>query len=151
MAEPITAVYVQEDDDWTITVSGLGKKLTARAPGIIAARDTTDQLVDRIAPEGRPTVVHLLNGSALAFTSAYMTARLTLPEGALAPIEIPPPGKPVKPIKDQPKTPLATSKQLSKAVEEKKPVAPAQASKKNRAVPTPQKATTPPAAASKLA
>lgn len=148
MAEPITAVYVQEDDDWTITVSGLGKKLTARAPGIIAARDTTDQLVDKIVVEGRPTVVHLLNGSALAFTSAYMTARLTLPEGALAPIEIPPPGKLLKP---KAKTPLATSKQLSKAVEEKKAVAPAQATKNNRAVPSPKKAATPPAAASKLA
>jgi hypothetical protein len=92
MVEPITAIYVHEDDDWTITVSGLGKSLTARAPGIIAARDRTDQLVEELAPQGRSTVVHLLNGSALEFTATYMSARLTLPEDAKAPLEVPPPG-----------------------------------------------------------
>jgi hypothetical protein len=78
--DPITAAYVQDDADWTITVSGLGKTLTARAPGIIAARDRADQLVEKLAPEqnGR-TVVHLLNGSAFDFTAAYMQARLARP------------------------------------------------------------------------
>lgn len=76
--DPITATYVHDDADWTITVSGLGKELTDRAPGIIAARDRADQLVEKVAPEhdGR-TVVHLLNGSALDFTAAYIEARLT--------------------------------------------------------------------------
>jgi hypothetical protein len=37
-------------------------------------------------------VVHLLNGSALEFTATYMSARLTLPEDAKAPLEVPPPG-----------------------------------------------------------
>jgi hypothetical protein len=97
MVEPITAFYVQTDDDWTITVSSLGEEgeeLTASAPGIIAARDRTDQLVEELTPAGKPTVVHLLNGSALEFTAAYMTARLTLPE--TTPLEIPPSRLPAK-------------------------------------------------------
>lgn len=78
--DPITATYVHDDADWTITVSGLGKELTDRAPGIIAARDRADQLVEKVAPEdGGRTVVHLLNGSALDFTAAYIEARLTTP------------------------------------------------------------------------
>ncbi|WP_020657394.1 hypothetical protein [Amycolatopsis benzoatilytica] len=90
MVETITATYEHDNDDWTITVSGNGKELTGKAPGIIAARDAADQLVEKIAPNERPTVVHLLNGNALEFTSAYMAARLTLPE--IEPLEIPPSG-----------------------------------------------------------
>ncbi|MET7993557.1 hypothetical protein ABZU76_21915 [Amycolatopsis sp. NPDC005232] len=90
MVETITAAYAHENDDWTITVSGRGGARTAKAPGIIAARDRADQLVDELAPDGRPTVVHLLNGSALEFTSSYMTARLTLPD--IEPLEVPPSG-----------------------------------------------------------
>lgn len=92
MVEPIVATYAQEGDDWTVTVSGHGKKLTARAPGIIAARDRTDQLADQLGPTTKnATVVHLLNGSALEFTSVYMTARLARPgePGGPAPIEEP--------------------------------------------------------------
>ncbi|WP_116046777.1 hypothetical protein [Amycolatopsis palatopharyngis] len=78
MAQAITAMYAQDNDDWSITVAGLGEELTARAPGIIAARDRVDQLVEQLVNEDKgATVVHLLNGSALEFTSAYMTARLT--------------------------------------------------------------------------
>ncbi|EHK87858.1 hypothetical protein ACWGRK_18490 [Saccharomonospora azurea] len=74
----ITAKYVQRDEDWTVTVSGLGKTLNGEASGIIAARDRADQLVEQLTGEGTaPTVVHLLNGSAYEFTSTYMTARLT--------------------------------------------------------------------------
>ncbi|MGH3949259.1 MAG: hypothetical protein ACRDSE_09070 [Pseudonocardiaceae bacterium] len=83
MVEPITATYVQENGDWTITVTGGGKRLTARAPGIIAARDRADQLVEKVEPEqaGR-TVVHLLNGNALDFSATYMQARLARPAPA---------------------------------------------------------------------
>ena len=88
MAEPITAIYVQEDDDWTVTVTGQDKTLSGRAPGIIAARDSVDQLVEKLGAGAKgATVVHLLNGSALEFTAAYMTARLTRPEPA--PLEVP--------------------------------------------------------------
>jgi hypothetical protein len=87
MAEPITAIYVQENDDWTVTVAGQDKTLTGRAPGIIAARDSVDQLVEQLVGAKGATVVHLLNGSALDFTAAYMTARLSRPE--TAPIEAP--------------------------------------------------------------
>lgn len=95
MAEPITAIYVQEDDDWTVTVAGGGRTLTGRAPGIIAARDSVDQLVEELGAEVKgATVVHLLNGSALEFTAAYMGARLTLPE--TAPLEIPESAEPAE-------------------------------------------------------
>ncbi|MEY7974133.1 hypothetical protein AB8O38_19230 [Saccharomonospora xinjiangensis] len=81
--QTITAKYVQREEDWTVTVSGLGKTLNGEASGIIAARDRADQLVEQLAGEGNaPTVVHLLNGSAYEFTSTYMTARLTLPTPA---------------------------------------------------------------------
>ncbi|WP_410640807.1 hypothetical protein [Amycolatopsis sp. lyj-346] len=129
MMETITATYVQEDADWTIAVSGRGKELTARAPGIIAARDRADQLVEELAGDAKTTVVHLLNGSALDFTSAYMTARLTLPK--LPPLEVPPPGSVPKqqtPAAADKKPQLPPSKQLPKAVEDRKsPAAPAPA------------------------
>ncbi len=81
MAEPIEANYVPDGDDWTITVSGRGKQLTGSAPGIIAARDRTDQLVEELAPnEEYRTVVHLLNGDAVQFTTAYLTARMAKSE-----------------------------------------------------------------------
>jgi hypothetical protein len=103
MAEPITAMYVQSEDDWTITVSGREEQRSAKAADIVAARDRADELVRELTADGRPTVVHLLNGSALDFTEAYMTAKLTRPE--IAPLEIPPPGSskqapPPKPTED---------------------------------------------------
>jgi hypothetical protein len=83
MAEPIEANYEPDGDDWTITVTGRGKQLTAKAPGIIAARDRTDQLAEQLAPDDEyRTVVHLLNGDAVQFTTAYLTARLAKPEPA---------------------------------------------------------------------
>lgn len=83
MVEPVTATYVEENGDWTITVAARGRRLTAHAPGIIAARDRADQLVEKIEPEQRGrTVVHLLNNSALDFTAAYMHARMTRPSDA---------------------------------------------------------------------
>jgi hypothetical protein len=170
MVEPITAFYVQTDDDWTITVSSLGEEgeeLTASAPGIIAARDRTDQLVEELTPEGKATVVHLLNGSALEFTAAYMTARLTLPE--TTPLEIPPSRVPAKgeqkiaaepaeekaaaekptekPVVEKPaaKPPLPQGKQLPKAIEARKP---AGRKKAEPAAKVPAaKASTPPATA----
>jgi hypothetical protein len=152
MVEPIMAIYVQENDDWTITVSGLGNSLTARAPGIIAARDRTDQLVEKLTPEGRPTVVHLLNGSALEFTATYMTARLTRPQ--MPPLEIPPSRPPTKqekpeavvPDKPATKPPLPQGKRLPKAVEPRKPSSRSKKNEPGSAV-SAAKAATPPAAA----
>lgn len=82
MADPIEAHYTPDGDDWTVAVKGRGRTLTGRAPGLIAARDRADQLVEQIAPEesGRKTVVHLLNGDAVEFTTAYLTARLARTE-----------------------------------------------------------------------
>jgi len=138
--ETMMANYVQSDDDWTITVSGPEAERSAKAPGIIAARDRADQLVEELKSADRPTVVHLLNGSALDFTEAYMTARLTLPE--TTPLEVPPPGsgKPAEaaktseaaeasqvkdeetePAKAEEKPPIPQGKQLPKAIEPRKP------------------------------
>jgi len=90
MADPIEVNYTPDGDDWTVAVKGRGKTLTARAPGLIAARDRADQLVEKITPDepGHKTVVHLLNGDAVEFTTAYLTARLAKPEPA-KPAEVP--------------------------------------------------------------
>lgn len=88
MMEPIEANYVPDGDDWTITIVGRGKTLTATAPGLIAARDRADQLVDELAKdEKNRTVVHRLDGDALEFTTAYLNARLTKPQHDEEPAE----------------------------------------------------------------
>jgi hypothetical protein len=80
MLEPIEANYVPDGDDWNITIVGRGKTLTARAPGLIAARDRADQLVAELAGgDEKRTVVHRLDGDALEFTTAYLNARLARP------------------------------------------------------------------------
>jgi hypothetical protein len=78
MADPIEAHYTPDGDDWAVAVTGRGRTLTGRAPGLIAARDRADQLVEQLAPQetGHRTVVHMLNGDAVEFTTAYLTARL---------------------------------------------------------------------------
>nr|CEL15216.1 hypothetical protein [Kibdelosporangium sp. MJ126-NF4] len=78
--EPIEANYVPDGDDWTVTIVGRGKTLTATAPGLIAARDRADQMVDELAGDEKTrTVVHRLDGDALEFTTAYLNARLAKP------------------------------------------------------------------------
>jgi len=90
MADPIEAHYAPDGDDWTVAVTGRGRTLTGRAPGLIAARDKADQLVEQLTTDesGRKTVVHLLNGDAVEFTTAYLTARLARTDEP-APIETP--------------------------------------------------------------
>lgn len=80
MRDPIEVNYVPDGDDWQVAVSGRGQRREATAPGLIAARDRADQIVAELTPEEEHrTVVHLLNGDALAFTSAYLSARLARP------------------------------------------------------------------------
>jgi hypothetical protein len=80
MFEPIEANYVPEGDDWAVAVTGRGQTLTAKAPGLIAARDRADQLVEKLAPdEEHHTVVHRINGDPVEFTDAYLHARLDMP------------------------------------------------------------------------
>lgn len=82
MATSITASYVHDGDSWLVTVDGAGPRRTASAPGIISARDQADQMVAQ-ASGGKPaTVVHLLNGSAIEFTTAYLQARMRPSTGA---------------------------------------------------------------------
>jgi hypothetical protein len=97
MADPIEVNYTPDGDDWAVAVKGRGQTLTARAPGLIAARDRADQLVEKIAPDepGHKTVVHLLNGDAVEFTTAYLTARLAKTEPE-KPVEVPAPADPEK-------------------------------------------------------
>ncbi|GLZ41053.1 hypothetical protein [Actinokineospora sp. NBRC 105648] len=86
MFEPILANYTPDGDDWTVEVTAKGKTLTATAPGLIAARDRADQLVEKLTPgEELRTVVHTLQGDAVSFTAAYLTARLGRSEEAPAP------------------------------------------------------------------
>ncbi|TDV52182.1 hypothetical protein [Actinophytocola oryzae] len=103
MADPIEAHYTPDGDDWAVTVKGRGQTLTGRAPGLIAARDRADQLVEQLAPEetGRRTVVHLLNGDAVDFTTAYLTARLSRTEE--------PPVEPEAADEKQPPAPATTA------------------------------------------
>jgi hypothetical protein len=90
MADPIEVNYTPDGDDWTVTAKGRGQTLTGTAVGLIAARDRADQLVAELAPEEtHKTVVHLLNGDAVEFTTAYLTARLAKTEPT-PPLVIPP-------------------------------------------------------------
>jgi hypothetical protein len=118
MMEPIEANYVPDGDDWTITIVGRGKTLTATAPGLIAARDRADQMVDELAGnEKHRTVVHRLDGDALEFTTAYLSARLakpTLPVADASPA-------PVEPAKPAPEKPAADEPAGDKAAAEEKP------------------------------
>jgi hypothetical protein len=118
MADPIEANYTPDGDDWTITIKGRGRTLKATAPGIIAARDRTDQLVEELAPDDEyRTVVHLLNGDAVDFTTAYLTARMTTksepPPSAEAEAEPEEPPRPEPAAEATPEPP--ESKQARKA------------------------------------
>jgi hypothetical protein len=136
MRELLMADYRPDGDDWTVTVTGGEKPLTATAPGIIAARDRVDQLVGSISPaDERHTVVHLLRGDAIAFTATYLHARHGLsdpdePAGqpaAAAPTDAPaadtPAAEPAadgEPPADQPvaATPVSAKQTAKKAAEQ---------------------------------
>jgi hypothetical protein len=87
MQTPITVNYTPDGDDWTVTVVGEAARRSAKATGLIAARDQADQIVAQLAPKDQtPTVVHLLDGDAFAFTNTYLHARLGLsPQAAEEP------------------------------------------------------------------
>lgn len=86
MFEPIMANYTPDGDDWAVEVTAAGETRTATAPGLIAARDAADQLVEELVPDDDVrTVVHTLDGDAFEFTSAYLAARLGKREPSPAP------------------------------------------------------------------
>jgi len=77
-ATPILVNYQPQGEDWTVNVRSDDTVLTEQAPGLIAARDRADQMVEQLTgadTERKPTVVHLLEGDAFAFTTAYLHAR----------------------------------------------------------------------------
>jgi hypothetical protein len=115
MADPIEANYAPDGDDWTVTVKGRGKTLNGRAPGLIAARDRADQLVEQLTSEesGRKTVVHMLNGDAVEFTTAYLTARLARTEEP--PVETPEPETTENETKDEVPAPAPAAEGQSPA------------------------------------
>lgn len=81
MRAPITVNYTPDGDDWTVTVAVAGDAAvrSAKAVGLIAARDRADQMVAQIEPDDdQRRVVHLLDGDAYAFTTSYLHARLGL-------------------------------------------------------------------------
>ena len=127
--DPIQADYQRDGDDWTIKVSSGGKTLTGQAPGLIAARDRADQLVEKLVPNvEHPTVVHLLNGDALEFTTAYLNARLAPAEKV--PAQATAPEKPVTPVPApaQPSAPTPASipkKKQAKEADQAKEAQPA--------------------------
>ncbi|ASO18965.1 hypothetical protein FHR81_001231 [Actinoalloteichus hoggarensis] len=76
----LVAEYASDGDDWTVTVSDGVQSRSVHAVDILTAREAADRLARELhAGEGDPTVVHLLDGDALAFTSAYLTARHLTP------------------------------------------------------------------------
>ncbi|MBP2474408.1 hypothetical protein JOF53_003280 [Crossiella equi] len=106
---PITVDYLPDGDDWTVTVRYRQQEQTATAPGLIAARDQADQIVERLAP-GVPhrTVVHLLDGDAFAFTTAYLHARHGL--APLGGVPAPPPES--QPAPEEPAAPQPSATDL---------------------------------------
>jgi hypothetical protein len=73
--------YEPDGDGWAIDVSsGGGESRTGQASGLIGAREKADRLVAELAGDavGSVRVVHLLHGDAVAFSSAYLSARLGL-------------------------------------------------------------------------
>ncbi|GGS43104.1 hypothetical protein [Actinokineospora fastidiosa] len=95
MFEPILANYTPDGDDWTVEVTAAGESRTATAPGLIAARDAADQLVEELVPgDDVRTVVHTLEGDAYQFTSAYLAARLGRPDADPEPAAGPKPADP---------------------------------------------------------
>ena len=119
--DPIQADYERDGDDWTIKVRSGDKTLTGQAPGLIAARDRADQLVEKLVPDAEhPTVVHLLNGDALEFTTAYLNARLAptekVPEQATSP---------EKPAAAPTPTPAPAGKKKAKEADQAKEAQPA--------------------------
>lgn len=106
MHDPITVNYVHRGEKWRITVTGDGKIRTSTAPGLIAARDHADKLIAQLtASTGKPTVVHLLNGDAFAFTTSYLHARLGFADPSKAPANVPDASVPSVPC-DMPVTPV---------------------------------------------
>ncbi|MFI9380580.1 hypothetical protein [Kutzneria sp. NPDC052558] len=93
-ATPILVNYQPQGEDWTVNVESGGTVLTEQAPGLIAARDRADQMVEKLTGPGsdrKPTVVHLLEGDAFAFTTAYLHARHGLSTTPTPPPVAPPP------------------------------------------------------------
>jgi hypothetical protein len=76
--QPIVVRYRRRDTTWMVTVSGHGRELAATASRIIEARELANEFVAEISSELeiKPIVVHLLDGSAVEFTRAYIAARL---------------------------------------------------------------------------
>lgn len=82
----ITVNYVPDGETWRITVTEGDHTEKGTAAGLIAARAAADRLVAKIDPDeiGRH-VVHLIDGDAFAFTSAYLHARHGLPPADTTP------------------------------------------------------------------
>lgn len=79
--EPITATYTRDEGQFQVVVTGHGQSRTGTAPDILTARELANRLANQLTPAGEatPVVVHLLDGSGVAFTRTLLTAQLGLP------------------------------------------------------------------------
>ncbi|MCP2269617.1 hypothetical protein [Actinokineospora diospyrosa] len=79
MYEPIVANYTAQGSDWTVEVKAKGQSKSATAADLVTARERADELVEELLDgDKKRTVVHTLDGDAVSFTAAYLTARLGL-------------------------------------------------------------------------
>jgi hypothetical protein len=85
--ESIIAAYARDEGRFRVVVTGHGQSRDGVAPDIVAARVVADALVAQVVPAGgsAPVVVHLLDGSGVAFTHTYLTAQLGLAPPASSP------------------------------------------------------------------
>ncbi|MCG8917202.1 hypothetical protein L6E12_15555 [Actinokineospora sp. PR83] len=92
MQQPIYADYTTVENGWTVTVTCDGQRAGDRVEGgLVAARDRADTLVASVAAStGHRPVVHLLDGDALVFTTAYLSERLGIPAVARTEQAVPP-------------------------------------------------------------
>ncbi|MBM7772380.1 hypothetical protein JOD54_002584 [Actinokineospora baliensis] len=79
MYEPIVANYTAQGSDWTVEVKVKDQSKSATAADLVTARERADELVEELLDgDKKRTVVHTLDGDAVSFTAAYLTARLGL-------------------------------------------------------------------------
>jgi hypothetical protein len=80
-ASVITVTYMESSGEWRVSLTASDKVFTTRAADLLDARGRVDRLIGKLAKEGiSGTSVHMIDGSAVAFTRAYLTAKFQISE-----------------------------------------------------------------------